>query len=32
MKQYFAVTLQVISFKNNVYFLYGQSYRKGTLI
>ena len=25
VKQYFAETLQVISFKNDVYFLYGRS-------
>ena len=32
MKQYFAETLQLISFKNDVYFLHGRSYRNGTLI
>ena len=32
MKQYFAETLQVISFKNDVYFLQERSKSKGTLI
>ena len=31
MKQYFAKTMQVILFENDVYFLHGQSERKGTL-
>ena len=32
MKQSFAETLQVISFKNDVYILQGRSLRKGTII